>query len=128
MATIHVSVSEETLGGLLCSAMEGGIGYWAQISSYRAPSAEALAAVHEEFREFRHIAYPLSADGHIVLRDTAAEVKNLHKLDRAALDRGLAVMAANYPRHFADVLDLNYDACTGDVFIQCALFGELVYG
>jgi len=37
-------------------------------------------------------------------------------------------MAEKYPRHFHNFLEENDDAETGDVFIQCCLFGEIVYG
>lgn len=45
---------------------------------------------------------------------------------------GLKIMAEKYPKHFGDALgvgsDYNSDADTGDVFLQCALLGEVIYG
>jgi len=38
------------------------------------------------------------------------------------------VMAKKEPRHFADFLKEDYDETTGDVFLQCCLFGEVIYG
>lgn len=50
-----------------------------------------------------------------------------HVLDAVKLERGLAVMAAKYPHSFAElVLDLG-DAHTGDLLIQCAVFGDERY-
>jgi hypothetical protein len=37
-------------------------------------------------------------------------------------------MAREYGRHFSDMIAENDDATTADVFLQCCLFGELVYG
>jgi hypothetical protein len=37
-------------------------------------------------------------------------------------------MAADYPRHFADLVNENDDADTGDAFVQCCVFGEVIYG
>ena len=37
-------------------------------------------------------------------------------------------MAETHPRHFADFLAGNEDATTGDVLLQLAVFGELVFG
>lgn len=37
-------------------------------------------------------------------------------------------MPVKYPRHWADVLAENDDATTGDVFLQCCLFGECIFG
>ena len=49
-------------------------------------------------------------------------------LDRAAVLAGIEVMAARFPRHFANLITDNSDAETGDVLIQCALFGDIIYG
>jgi len=32
------------------------------------------------------------------------------------------------PRHFADAMEENHDAITGDVFLQILAFGEIIYG
>jgi hypothetical protein len=42
--------------------------------------------------------------------------------------RGLEVIAAEYPHHLQSILDENWDSTTGDVLIQCAMFGEIKYG
>ena len=49
-------------------------------------------------------------------------------LDGDAVQRGLQTMAEKYPRHWGDFIRENEDAITGDVFIQCCLLGEVVYG
>lgn len=41
---------------------------------------------------------------------------------------GLEVMAKDYPQHFADLIKENDDAVTHDVFMQCVILGEVVYG
>jgi hypothetical protein len=45
----------------------------------------------------------------------------------AAIKSGLKVMAEKYPHHWQDFVSENDDAITGDVFLQCCLFGEIVY-
>jgi hypothetical protein len=42
--------------------------------------------------------------------------------------KAMNVMAMNYPRHFADFLNEAADAITADAFLQCCLFGALIYG
>ena len=49
-------------------------------------------------------------------------------LNYSAFHRGLQAMADNYPRHMGDIISKNDDATTADVFLQCCLFGQLVYG
>ena len=50
------------------------------------------------------------------------------KLDLDAMRHGLHLMSVKYPNHFADVMDENDDADTGDVFLQLSLYGEIVFG
>ncbi len=50
------------------------------------------------------------------------------RLDLASIARGLEVMATKEPRHFADLVSENDDAETADVFVQCCVLGEVVYG
>jgi hypothetical protein len=37
-------------------------------------------------------------------------------------------MKKEYPYHYADLVEGNDDAETGDVWLQLAVFGELIYG
>jgi len=38
------------------------------------------------------------------------------------------VMHDDYPSHYGDAISENDDAGTGDVYLQCCLFGEVIYG
>lgn len=49
-----------------------------------------------------------------------------HVLDKAAIERGLTVLARTLPHHFRDLMG-DFDAATGDYFLQCCLFGEVMY-
>ena len=37
-------------------------------------------------------------------------------------------MRDQYPRHYADLMEEDDDLITGDVWLQLAVFGELIYG
>jgi CBS domain-containing protein len=41
---------------------------------------------------------------------------------------GLQTMADNYPNHWHDFINDNEDAATSDVFLQCCLYGEAIFG
>jgi hypothetical protein len=45
-----------------------------------------------------------------------------------SLAHGAIVMARDYPRHYRAMALENDDAETSDVYLQCVLFGEVVYG
>ena len=51
----------------------------------------------------------------------------LHELTDAKLQNGLQILAADYPHLMTEILNDNEDANTGDVLIQCALFGSEIY-
>ena len=42
--------------------------------------------------------------------------------------KGLRLMKKNYPNHYNDLMEECEDAITGDVWLQLAVFGELIYG
>jgi hypothetical protein len=49
-------------------------------------------------------------------------------LDLGTIRNGLQVMADKYPNHWHDFINDNEDATTGDVFLQCCLYGEVIFG
>lgn len=120
---IEIEISDERIGDLLCCAMEGGIGYWATIIDYENPDEVKV--------EFAHNELPLTERGAVVLtesNDGPLDDQPRWRLDRAAVERGLRLLAEKYPGHWAEFLTENEDADTGDVFVQLAVLGELVYG
>lgn len=50
------------------------------------------------------------------------------KLTLKKIEKGLRIMAVKYPIDFAGFIESNYDRDTGDTFLQCCLFGEVIYG
>jgi hypothetical protein len=118
-------VSRRQVAYLLSNAFEGGSNYWCRIGEFTAPK-------HFRFRVAEtgvlpNLDYPLNEGGslEITIKENATEIFRL-KLDSIA--RGLTIMASKYPRHFADFLNDNADGITADVFLQCCLFGGLIYG
>jgi hypothetical protein len=49
-------------------------------------------------------------------------------LTHDSLRKGLEIMRDKVPNQFEAIGTGRADACTGDVFIQCCVFGELVFG
>ena len=122
---IEIEVSDEIISNLLCSAFEGGSNYW--IESTR---CEVKGDCFTSDR-FDRTTVPLLDGGTVIvtLQDEAYKGKGVtYHLNRPAILRGLHGMLHHAPKHFGDALAGNDDATTGDVFLQCALFGEVVYG
>lgn len=124
-------LSAQMVADCLCAALAGGSGYWCQVQRAMAPR-RALTFRFREERVYPQIDYPMNG-GSLILMDTTAgedaQVKPAYyRLTRAALRRGLGLMAAHHPHHFASVVAETGDSETGDVLLQLSVLGEVRYG
>ena len=120
---ITVKHEDQRVQDLLCNALEGGSNYWYQIRAYNFPEGATKASLGIEFT---HLELPFKEGGSITIGALGHEMPD-KVLDRKSLRRGLALMANNHPNHYADFLKENDDATTGDVFLQCCLYGKAEY-
>jgi hypothetical protein len=120
----------ERISDLLCSAFEGGSNYWYQIDEFVKP--ENFNNSDEGDDKYRHLSYPINEGGKLIISTDEGEMNkegnDKHILNLESIKKGLQVMATKYPSHFNDFMQENDDACTGDVFLQCCLFGEVIFG
>lgn len=125
--TIDLQVPIERVRVLLVGAFEGGSNYW--YANLDAPKATRALKTDDWLWPFLG---PTTKGHHVTLEEQGDEGDpdngTEHRLDLGVIRRGLLVMAAKYPRHFGDFMAENDDADTGDVFLQCCLFGEVKYG
>jgi hypothetical protein len=137
-------IPEQRIRDLLTTALEGGSNYWYTLDTDRTVFVEGLK--YEDFQEggkctdpenYHHPLelIPLTEGCKLCFLDKEEEAElaegeepTPHWLDRAKLLDGLKIMAQKYPRHFADLVNENDDAITGDVYLQCCLFGSVIYG
>jgi hypothetical protein len=113
---VEVELNEGMIHNNLVSAIEGGSNYWAEISVGKhepgwANYFTATFLVIEESDETK-----------------GALHGKKYRLNRDKIRSGLKVLATKYPHHFYDILKEDGDTTTGDVLVQCALFGDIVYG
>lgn len=131
----NVNVKDYDLLCTLISAIEGGSNYWcSNVKGYRAifnctkvpyTTPNKTDVEGENFRKWYESGGSLTItedDSHKFGHD------GVWTFDKAAIEKGISIMANKYPRHFANMVNENGDAETGDVFLQCCLFGEIVYG
>ncbi len=145
--TITVQVQQditiERVRGLLCSALEGGSNYWYYDLDYRLGDGMTIS----DFKQGGRL-NPKPDSGYggwtwpYVVATTKGCCLTLRVLDdkdgdyygktfvvdMETLARGLQKMADNHPEHFGNFLAENDDADTGDCFLQCCVFGEVVFG
>lgn len=127
----ELDVDWQTISYMLVNAFEGGVGYWCQITGYERPKNFDNSL--PENAQFKHMSYAVNEGGAMLVREldedeNFTDKSPKHRLDMEAMARGVQVMADKYPHHFRNMVEEEDDATTGDVLIQCALFGELVYG
>ena len=119
-----INIPLRRIADLLCTAFEGGVGYWCTIVGYDEPANSKKFL--DEDRIYKYADYPLCGGAvHCEITETEGEQK---RLDGTAIIEGLKIMAEKYPRHFSNFISENEDAETGDVFLQCCLLGEVEFG
>lgn len=118
--TVTKQIEDERLKDLLTGAFEGGSNYWFQIKEYVNPEQLKM--------DYRHIELPFIDGCGVMVGDIEDEEVQPVLLNRAAMEKGLKVMGEKYGWHLQAFLNEQDDASTSDVFLQCSLFGEIVYG
>lgn len=120
--TVEFQVSLERLDDLLTTAIEGGMSNQWCARLFRKDARKRSAESPWYASAFR--------DGHVmeVVEDSGERDKAKYTLDLNAALEGLSLMSKESPHHFADFLNENEDAITGDVWLQYAVLKELVYG
>ena len=129
--SVSVNVPTSTIRDLLTCAVEGGSNYWAAFREdpnfiKSITESDKNAYVKSEGGEY-YARYDIENPNYC-LRVSDAEGSSTYNVTLESFVNGLGVMANRYPRHFKDVITDNHDAETGDVFIQCSVFGEIVFG
>ena len=120
--TAKIDISTERIQDLLVTAFEGGSNHWytdLQIVEDCGSTKYDRTGVHRF-----HIVPTCGGSVSLCAEDDDA----VHVLDAAAIQRGINVMALDHTAALFDFLGENEDAETADVFLQCCLFGEVIFG
>lgn len=128
MVSVPTGITSERIIDLICCAFEGGINYWAMVKSKKKPKIKCpykTTVMHESWEGYSYW-YPLVDGGSIQLVNDEGE--KCLPLNKETINKGLIIMANKYPWHFDNFIKENEDAETADVFIQCCVFGEIVFG
>lgn len=105
----------ELLADLVVTAFEGGSNYWCRT---------AVSAKPTTGTDLWYASLEFYADPGWEIIITPGD----NPLNQTTATEALLMMHDNYPRHYSDVVTDNMDADTADVFLQCAVFGDVVYG
>lgn len=127
-----IPVPFEPITNCITGAIEGGSSHWC--STFQTADDDVSTRLYQSIRNAGEVWYDEAAfweqGGKAVLtfdKPTDAD-SGTRTIGRDELVNGLAVMALVAPRHFGDLIQENDDAETHDVFLQCVLFGEIIFG
>lgn len=129
--SVSVNVPTSTVRDLLVGAVEGGSSYWGAFRedpnfTKSVTESDMSAYIESEGGEY-YARYDIENPNYC-LRVSDIEDGTTYNITFENFVNGLGVMANRYPRHFKDIVAENHDAETSDVFIQCAVFGKIVFG
>ncbi len=129
--SVSVNIPTSTVCDLLVGAVEGGSNYWATFRldpNFTKSITESDKAAYVEREGGEYYAHYDIENSNYCLRVSDTEGGSTYNVTLESFTNGLNIMASRYPRHFKDVITENHDAETSDVFIQCSVFGEIVFG
>jgi hypothetical protein len=109
---VPLYITAERIDDLLCSAFEGGANYWASIT---------LNGSSKENTYFE-----LVEQGKVEVEDY--EEGETYPLTVESIEKALKIMGDKYDWHLKNIINENDDGETGDVLLQCAVLGDIVYG
>jgi len=123
---IVVPIKTQRIVDLLCTAIESGVGYWV---------TEITQIKGKDAVEKPWYSCPTIFDDELVLKvvydDPDKEEGNgaaSKEITMKDIHKGFEIMAVKESGHFADFINENEDATTADVWWQCVVLGETVYG
>lgn len=119
---VETEVSDEQVLSLLLSAFSGGSAYW----------IESIKLIQPDKKWFPQVDESLPT-GDFILKGGTAEImdgegEQMLVLTKDKIWHGVQDFSDNHPTDFADMLTENADQNTGDIFLQCCLFGKAIYG
>lgn len=117
-ATVTHTLTPAMLADLMVTAIEGGCGYWAQ-------ELEVISGT--DLYEPPYYADPRFYVSPFKLALTDCE-GDVHSIESDTLEKGWRLLNQLYPRRALAVVEESYDAEDADVFLQLAVYGEVVYG
>lgn len=126
----EIEVPLERIVNCIIGAIEGGSNYWLNSFVAHKDSADLRARLKAVDKIWYAEEQFWTEGGKADLEFDKPDDKSdgTATVTLTALTNGLTIMANTAPRHFADLMSENDDAITHDVFIQCVLFGEIVFG
>lgn len=131
--TVECPITSYQLYCQLTAAFEGGSNYWIKFAEVvDKDKTDGKEGVYLQDWPFLGAAILITVKKDPGKTKRAPHAKHIWRLDREALIKGAKTMAAlkkgEGGHHWGNVVQDDGDAETGDVYLQCCLFGEIIFG
>jgi hypothetical protein len=117
---VTTDLSCERIADQVITFVEGGGTYWCR--DFILESSDHTPVEKPWYSD------PKLYDQTFLIRVRPHDDKKVYQLTPNEIRKGLKVLGEKYPSRVAEILEENGDAETADLFIQCCVFGEVVYG
>lgn len=117
---IEVEITQNQIEDLIVGALEGGSNYWLSFE---------VNPIIKDFK-WNSIDYArqiVEGECELICYDVATK-EYLGRLNKITIEEGLNLMLKTHPSSFKEILDENWDADTADVFMQCCVLKDIIYG
>ncbi|OUW18621.1 MAG: hypothetical protein CBD18_02475 [Opitutales bacterium TMED158] len=123
---MHKEIAQR-ITDMVTGAIEGGSTYWFGFNDGFPVSLKGIPRLDENEGWYNALSRCLRDEEafHFTVRDDYGDI---HTGTSAGLWNAWQLMQEKHYRHFRDMVAENDDATTSDVFLQLALFSEVVYG
>ena len=119
-------LDKQTIKDLFIDAFEGGSNHWYQIVEH----TQEYEMIGNDKTAYDVIDMILEGNVYQWIKINAPEYTEVNAgfITNESIQRGEETMLREYKHLFRAVLDGDYDAEAADVFLQCVLFGEVIFG
>jgi hypothetical protein len=126
---LHRAEMEDMVWQLLVQGFDTDYSsFWADPAIAREPTHRSPYLSQKATPAWSEKAAQAAMCGGLIRFRDSEDGEKLGTMDRDSLQRGLDLIAKDYPKHLADILKDNCDAETSDIFFQLSVMGEVVYG
>lgn len=119
-------LNKEKVTDLLATALEGGSNYWYELPNLEEVFEKTPYMDGEPIVD-RIIEAVYNHNVSIIVTDCEDGII-LGEFNLESITNGEMIMREKHHRHFIDAYDETDDADTADVWFQCCVMGEVVYG